>query len=130
MSTPENQRVDRKSLRLVTGKRADLHELACSCVCFANAAGGTLLIGIEDDEDHPPAGQRIEPLLLEKLRKRIGELTVNVQVIPRLCRDANGGEYIEVQVPRSAGVASTSDGRWDDFSGDTEGKNGAEIERF
>lgn len=46
--TLENQHLDRKSLRKVTGKTANWQELASDCVCFANSAGGQLLIGIED----------------------------------------------------------------------------------
>ena len=71
----ESQHLDRKSLRQVTGATADFGELAQDCVCFANAAGGTLLIGIEDDADVPPASQRVEPALLDRIRKRVGELT-------------------------------------------------------
>lgn len=40
----ESHHVDRKSLRLVTGAKPDFGELAQACVCFANAAGGTLLV--------------------------------------------------------------------------------------
>ena len=87
----ESQHLDRKSLRLVTGAKADFGELAQDCVCFANAAGGTLLIGIEDDSDAPPAPQRVEPALLDRIRRRVGELTVNVQVVPELKRHVTGG---------------------------------------
>ena len=52
-------------------------------------------------------------------RKRVGELTVNVQVVPELKRDKNGGEYIALTIPRAAGVASTSDGRYFLRIGDT-----------
>ena len=51
-------------------------------MCFANGAGGRLLIGIEDGEAAPPPGQVVPPELLDRLRKRIGELTVNVQALP------------------------------------------------
>ena len=37
----ESQHLDRKSLRKVTGDKANFHELAQDCVCFANSAGGT-----------------------------------------------------------------------------------------
>lgn len=110
--TPESHHVDRKSLRLVVGSSADFADLAADCVCFANGAGGMLLIGVEDDSDAPPSGQRIPPTLLDKLRRRVGELTVNVQVVPELRTHANGGEYVVLTIPRAAGVASTSDGRY------------------
>jgi ATP-dependent DNA helicase RecG len=108
----ESQHVDRKSLRKVTGTTADFGELAQDCVCFANGAGGTLLIGIEDDSDAPPFDQRVDPAVLDRIRKRIGELTVNVQVAPELQHHDNGGEYISLSIPRATGVASTSDGRY------------------
>jgi ATP-dependent DNA helicase RecG len=119
MTTRESHHLDRKSLRLVTGVKADFGELAQACVCFANAAGGTLLIGIEDDAEAPPAAQRVEPALLDHIRKRVGELTVNVQVVPELKRHENGGEYIALTIPRATGIASTSDGRYFLRVGDT-----------
>jgi len=108
----ENHGMDKKSLRKVTGDTADWYALAADCVCFANAAGGKLLIGIEDGAHLPPAGQRIAPALLDKLRRRVGELTVNVQVAPQLVTARNGGEYIELAIAPSIGVASTHDGRF------------------
>lgn len=119
MSIETHQR-DCKSLRFVSGSKADFNALASDCVCFANAAGGHLWIGIEDGEQLPPAHQRIEPALLDKLRKRIGELTVNVQVAPEIATAQNGGQYIDMTIARcSAGVASTSDGRYFLRVGDT-----------
>lgn len=43
----EGQHLDRKSLRIVTGKTANFSELAQECVCFANGSGGRLLLGIK-----------------------------------------------------------------------------------
>lgn len=111
-ATPEGQRFDRKSLQIVTGKTADFPALAQDCVCFANGTGGAIGIGIEDGDTHPPPEQRVEPALLDRIRKRIGEMTVNVQVLAELRRDENGGEYIVLTIARSVGVASTSDGRY------------------
>lgn len=110
--TNEDQHTDCKSLRLITGKSADWDALARDCVCFANGAGGRLLIGIEDGAAEPPPGQVVPSDLPERLRKRIGELTVNVQVLPRLGRAANGGDVIELEIARSINVASTKDGRY------------------
>ncbi len=115
----ESQHLDRKSLRKVSGSTANFAELAQDCVCFANGAGGTLLIGIEDDADAPTPTQRIDPGLLDRIRKRVGELTVNVQVLPELAHHENGGQYISLTIPRSIGVASTSDGRYFLRVGDT-----------
>ncbi len=116
---PEREHFDRKSLRTVQGNSADFVKLAQDCVCFANGNGGALWIGIEDGQAHPPPDQKIDPLLLERVRKRVGELTVNVQVLPELRRDPNGGDYIVLVIARSPGVSSTSDGRYFLRVGDT-----------
>ena len=103
---------DQKSLRVVTGNSANWAELAKDCIAFANAAGGTLRIGIEDGYELPPAEQRVPSELPDLLRKRLAEKTVNVTGLPILVTAPNGGEYIELTVPRSLAVASTTDGRY------------------
>lgn len=112
IDTEEGQRLDRKSLRVVQGPSADFEELAKDCVCFANGSGGQLLIGIEDTASLPPAQQRIDPRVLDRIRKRIGELTVNVTVISEIRIAANGGQLIVLTIQRAIGVASTCDGRF------------------
>lgn len=112
LHAPESQTLDRKSLRLVTGRTADWSEMAKDCVAFANAAGGRLLVGVEDAADGPPADQRVDPGLVDRVRKRVGERTVNVQVLPEVATANNGGEVLVLSIPRSPAVASTSDGRY------------------
>jgi ATP-dependent DNA helicase RecG len=112
LGADEGHHLDRKSLRYVDGRRADFAALAQDCVAFANAAGGRIVLGIEDDADEPPPGQRIDPALVDRVRKRVGELTVGVQVHPEVETAANGGEVLVVHVPRAQGVASTNDGRY------------------
>ena len=68
----QGQQLDRKSWRAVTGRTADWSELAKDCVAFANAAGGRLLIGLEDGQGVPPPGQRLAALVLEDLRRYPG----------------------------------------------------------
>jgi len=112
IDTEEGQRLDRKSLRVVQGGSTDFEELAKDCVCFANGSGGQLLIGIEDNDSLPPPGQYIESRLLDRIRKRVGELTVNVTVIPEIQTAVNGGQLIVLTIQRAIGVASTCDGRF------------------
>jgi len=112
MSLVEGDNIDYKSLRTVTGQTANFPELAKDCVCFGNGKGGQIVIGVEDGEVHPPKGQSIPPDLLDRVLKRIAELTVNVTVLPELRVEGNGGECLVLVVQRAIGVASTSDGRY------------------
>jgi ATP-dependent DNA helicase RecG len=108
----EGQLADKKSLRAITGKNPDWDALAKDCVAFANAQGGRLLIGIEDDADTPVPDQRINPTLADTLRRKISERTVNVTSFPDIRRADNGGEFLELGIPRAMSVASTTDGRY------------------
>ena len=102
----EGQLRDQKSLRAVTGRSADWGELAKDCIAFANATGGQLLLGLEDGEALPPAGQRVPTDLPDTLRRKLAERTVNVTVLPHVVTAANGGEYVALRVTRSPTVAS------------------------
>lgn len=108
----EGQLLDQKSLRAVTGKTADWNEIAKDCIAFANATGGRLLLGIEDGQDAPPAGQHIPADLPDTLRRKLADRTVNVTVLPDVVTAPNGGQYIELRIPRALAVASTTDGRY------------------
>jgi ATP-dependent DNA helicase RecG len=80
---------------LVQGKTASWSESARDCVAFANATGGHLLIGIEDDRSAPPPSQQVPPDLPDTLRRKLAERTVNVTALPNILTAANGGQYIE-----------------------------------
>lgn len=108
----EGQLLDKKSLRSVTGKSADWNELAKDCIAFANATGGCLLLGIEDMQDEPPPGQRIPAELPDTIRRKLAERTVNVTALPEVRAAENGGQFVELAIPRSLAVASTTDGRY------------------
>ena len=109
----EGQTFERKSLRYALGKADDGNGLASDCVGFANATGGTILLGIEDSQQEPWAGQRVEDDFPDRLRKRITQITVNVGVSVRKVAAANGGEFMEVQVFRNEqSIAARSDGRY------------------
>lgn len=109
----ENQHLDKKSLRYALGKHQDADGLACDCIGFANALGGRILLGIEDDAELPPADQRVSALWPEQLYKRLVQITVNLGAEVRKVAAANGGEFMEIQVFRNeSNIASTSDGRY------------------
>ncbi len=109
----ETQHIEKKSLKVVTGNTADWNELAKDCVCFANARGGTIYIGIEDNDKVPPISQKIDDALPAKIRKRVSELTVNVATqVEKVIAD-NRAEYIALKVMQSIStIASTTDGRY------------------
>lgn len=89
--------------------------MAKDAVCFANASGGKILIGIEDDEDDEPAAGQIiaEKTLPEKIVKAINHRTINTGVAANIITAANNAAFIEVQVFRSVQtIASTTDGKY------------------
>lgn len=108
----ESQTYDKKSLRAVTGSnKANFDEIAKDCVAFANRDGGHLAIGIEDDQNLPPSSQRISEELKETIVKRLNERTINVAIVANVVEAENGGEYIDLEVLRSAvSIASTTKG--------------------
>ena len=109
----ENSLYDKKSLRTVTGSKADFSELAKDCVAFANSKGGIMELGIEDDSEIPPEGQKVSDELIVKIEKRIAENTINVGVRASKEISENGAEYVKLQVyPSQASIASTSDGKY------------------
>jgi ATP-dependent DNA helicase RecG len=109
----ENSILDKKSLLITEGKKADWKELAKDCVCFANSYGGKINIGIEDDEEEPNENQIVDTKLIEAIQKRISSLTINVGIAPIIRTSSNGGEYIELSVLRnSQSIASTTDGKY------------------
>ena len=111
MCMKEGSLFDRKSLKTIIGKRADFNELAKDCVAFANAKGGHIHIGIEDDCVLPPTNQVIEQNVVDILAKRINELTVNVAVHTELCKAENDANFIDLEIfPSINSIASTSKG--------------------
>ena len=114
----ENQAIEKKSLRLIKGKTSDFDKIATECVGFANARGGHLFIGIEDGENLPPVGQRIESNLVERVSKHIPQITRNVALDARIVTAANGGEYIAIEIFPTPNIAAMSNGRYFQRVGD------------
>ncbi len=109
----ENQLYDKKSLRVLKGGDQGLRDLAADCVAMANASGGLIAIGIEDDQSLPPPGQQVSDAQIQKLQKLIPNLTVNVAITAARRVAENGGEVIDLRVfPSRQNVAATSDARY------------------
>ena len=110
--TREGLTYDRKALATITGKTADWKELAKDVVAFASARGGTIDIGIADTAEEPPAEQRLDPAVMERAVKRLGELTVNVSTHAEIVTRPNGGEVLRLTIARSVATPSRSDGKF------------------
>ena len=104
----ENQLFDRKKIDALN----DAKEIAKDCVAFANAEGGILQIGVEDNEILPPPKQKITEKRIIELSKKIDGNTINVSILPTKKTAENGGEFIELKIFRSQSIAATSDGRY------------------
>ena len=110
----EGKTIDKKSLRFLKGNNTDWNELAKDCVAFANAQGGIIIIGIEDEDKLPPENQIIKNSNLpDIIQKNISQRTINVGVAVTIVTATNCAEYIQVQVFSNAQtIASTTDGRY------------------
>ena len=88
--------------------------MAKDCVCFANAQGGFIYIGIEDKESLPPENQTIsDKNLPDVIQKNIAHRTINIGVAVTIEVALNKAEFIKVQVFRNAQtIACTTDGRY------------------
>ncbi len=107
----ENSLYDRKSLRAIYGPKANFKEIAKDCVGFANAQGGVIDFGIEDDVEDPAPDQLIPKDLKTKLLNEIAGKTVNVSASAEEKIAQNGGEYLRLSIQRNShSLASTSDG--------------------
>ncbi|MGB3150433.1 MAG: ATP-binding protein, partial [Maribacter sp.] len=75
MASFEDSQIEYKSLKKVTGKTADFSSLSETCVAFANAQGGEIVIGIEDKEASPDKNQKIAPEIMNKTVARLRDMT-------------------------------------------------------
>lgn len=109
----EDHVTEYKSIQKLIGPKADVKDLAKTCVCLANAKGGTLAIGIEDKTQLPPADQRIDVRIVNEQLRRLAGQAFNVALAsPEIKQAANGGEYFTIRVlPSASSIATTSDGR-------------------
>jgi len=111
----EGQTFDKKSIRIFATdpNKWSWRDLAADCVAFANAQGGQIIFGIEDDASVPPTAQRIAPVLIDRLRKGVSQHTHNVAVTAEARTAANGGEFLVLHIlPNLKSVAATSDARY------------------
>ena len=109
----ENQNKDYKSLKKAIGSKANHRDLAETCVCFANAQGGDIIIGIEDKNDAPPPKQKVNQEDINALIKSLRSLTDGVGIVhPEIIKHENEGEYFVLKIlPSTRVIATTSSGK-------------------
>lgn len=109
----EHQTLDYKSVRKIRSGDKGFKDLSVSCVAFANAQGGTLYIGIEDDTLTPNQDQIICETEVNETVSRLRSLCFNVSLTSsELITHENGGQYFKVMVaPSLKSIATTSDGK-------------------
>ncbi len=102
-----------KSLRKAIGKQADLKSLAETCVAFANAQGGELIVGIENESSAPPSNQKINIQDINDVVKKLRSLTDGVGLVnPEIIKHENGGEFVNIKIlPSTRSIATTSSGK-------------------
>lgn len=105
--------IEHKSLAIFLGPKADLKKIALECVALANAQGGTIYGGFENNELQPPIHQAIDPTALNNIIKRIKGFTYNTAITHSdVLKHQNGGDYFEIIVhPSLNSIATTSDGK-------------------
>lgn len=108
----ENNIVEYKSIQKIRTTEG-LRDLAETCVCLANAQGGTIAIGIDDRTKEPPADQHLDQEEVNKALSRLRDMTYSVGFgNPTICVHTNGGEYIEMSIaPSLKTIATTSTGK-------------------
>ena len=110
---PESQHIEYKSLKKVLGPKADLKNLAEHCVAFANAQGGIIVVGIEDNEHAPPLDQTIAQELVNDVISRLRSLTSSVGISnAEIIKHENGSEYFQFNIfSSSRTIATTTSGK-------------------
>ncbi len=110
----ENKNFEKKSLKFLKGKNTDWDELAKDCVSFANAQGGFIYIGIEDNQTLPLEGQKIaDRNIPDIIQKNIAHRTINVGIAITIEAASNHGEFIQLHVFKNLQtIASTTDGKY------------------
>jgi ATP-dependent DNA helicase RecG len=109
----EDCNTEYKSLKKVSGKKADLKTLAETLVCLANAQGGTIFIGVENNNLQPPENQIINQELVNDVLSRLRSLTDSVGIGNAIIEThSNGGQYFYFKVfPTTRTIATTSSGK-------------------
>lgn len=109
----EKQTKEFKSIRKIRSGDKGFKDLAVTCVALANAQGGTIYVGIEDESKEPLPNQTVGEDEINDTISRLRSLCFNVSVVASERKERpNGAQYFEVSVaPSLKSIATTSDGK-------------------
>ena len=114
----ENNKIEYKGLKKIIDshgktKTEGFRDLAVTCVAFANVQGGTIIIGIENEETEPPKDQKIPTGLPNETITRLRTLCFNVGIILNEVVDYNNaGQSFSITIqPTLKSIATTADGK-------------------
>ena len=109
----ESQNIEYKSILKIRSGDKGFKELAITCVSFANAQGGTIIIGFDDKSKQPPMDQTLQQEEINNSVTKLRNLCFNVAIASsEILTHANGSQYFEIDVfPSKKSIATTSDGR-------------------
>jgi len=109
----ETQVIEYKSLQKIKTGEKGFKELAKTCVCLANAQGGKIFIGLDDNTQEPPEKQKIAQKDINDTLERLRGFTFSVGLSPsEILTHDNGGEFFEIVVyPSQKVVSTTSEGK-------------------
>lgn len=102
-----------KSIQKIRTGDKGFRELAVTCVSFANAQGGQILIGWNDKTKLPPTDQTITVEEANEAITKLRSLCFNVSLsASEIQTHENGGNYFIIHVFNSLkSIATTSDGK-------------------
>lgn len=109
----EQQKIEYKSLQKIRTGEKGFKDLSVTCVAFANAQGGDIVIGVEDKTRKPAPNQVISQEEANNTVTKLRGLCFNVGLtVGDVCADETGSQYFVITVfPSLHSYATTSDGR-------------------
>ena len=109
----ESLSIEYKSILKIRSGDKGFKDLAITCVSFANAQGGMIVIGFDDKTKLPPIDQAIEQEEVNNAISKLRSLCFSVALVgSEVLTHTNGSQYFTIDVsPSMKSMATTSDGK-------------------
>lgn len=113
MTDSEKQTTEYKSLQKIRTGDKGFRDLAVTCVALANAQGGKIFIGYDDDKKKPLPDQKIDIEEVNNAVSKLRSLCFNVAIAAsEVETDNTGSQYFIITIyPSFRSIATTSDGK-------------------